>query len=220
MNRRLRLSLVAATAFACVGAQSSWARADDVGVGVLFYGLGSFANIHNLTLNVGSNSVEADPVHGKNLRLDGGGHLFGAGMQVTGYFEEGIRGGINLGVFGMEGAKLNHDRLDSGFRVRAEGGWGVNLDGFVGYEILHGAFRPYIDMVGQFSTVGLQVDLLHPDFGRLGRSDYNAWKFGFGPRVGASIPLGDTAFLDFSGTYSIVGMERFRVMGGIGFWSR
>ena len=56
-------------------------------------------------------------------------------------------------------------------------------------------------------------------FGKLGRTSYEGWSFGFGPRAGITVPVGDHAFFDLSGTYSIVGLERFRAVAGIGFRS-
>lgn len=218
-HRRHRTALAFAAAFLTTGLAAAPALAGDTGAGALFFGMGSFAKIHGLQIGVGDGGVELDPLKDKHFRLENGGTLAGGGLQFNGYFE-GVRTGFAIAAYSLEGATLRSDALDHGFTVKASGAWGANIDVFVGYELFHGPVRPYLDLVGTFSAVQLDVDLMHPEYGRLGRTQYDGWLFGFGPRAGLSVPLGKTAFLDASGTYSIVGMERFRVMGGIGFWSR
>lgn len=192
---------------------------DETGGGVLFYGLGSFANIHGLGLSTSGDTVEPDPLKNKHLRLDGGGHVFGGGLQVD-VFGKYVRGGFAISVFGVEGTKLRYDSLGHGFSASATNAWGAGFDVFVGHELLKGPVRPYIDLVASIDVVSAQVDLKHPEFGRLGRTEYQGWMFGFGPRAGLSIPIGSNGFLDLSGNYSVVGMERFRIVAGIGIWGR
>lgn len=218
-RRRNRVALAFAASFLATALSAAPALAGDSGVGVLFFGLGSHAKIHGLQLEATDGGLELDPLKGKNFRLENGGTLAGGGFQINGFIH-GVRTGLGLNVFSVQDTKLRHDALDNNFAVAASGAWGAGLDLFVGYELLHGPVRPYVDLVGGFSGVNLTVDLIHPEFGRLGRTQYGGWRFGFGPRAGLSVPLGKTAFLDLSGTYSVIGMERFRVVGGIGFWSR
>lgn len=217
--RRRRTALAFAAAFAAAALSAAPALAGDSGAGVLFYGFGSHAKIRGLPVGVGDNAIELDPLKNKDFRLDNGGQLGGGGFQIDG-FVNGVRVGFGLSVFSVMGTKLRHDALEHGFTVEAQGAWGATIDTFLGYELLRGPVRPYVDLVGSFSGVSLNVDLMHPEYGRLGRTQYSGWLFGFGPRAGVSIPLGENAFFDVSGTYSLVGMERVRVVGGIGFWSR
>jgi hypothetical protein len=196
------------------------ALAEDPEAGGLFYAVGSFANIHGLPLSVeGEANVEPDPLKGKRFRLEGGGRLFGGGLQVNIYGKH-VRGGLAIAMFGVEGTKVRYDALSNGFSVRAAGAWGASVDAFIGHEFGRAQVRPYFDLVGTFAAVGASVDLMHPEFGTLGRTGYQGWLFGFGPRAGLSVPIADTFFFDLSGMYSIVGMERFRVVAGIGVWSR
>jgi len=192
---------------------------DETGGGVLFYGLGSFGNIQGLGVSTSGDTVEPDPLKKKHLRLEDGGHLFGGGLQVD-VFGKHVRGGFAISVFGVEGTKLRTDKLDNGFKVSASSGWGAGFDVFVGHEFWKGSVRPYIDLVGSINVLSLQVDLKHPAYGVLGRTQYEGWMFGFGPRAGLSIPIGPNGFFDVSGNYSVVGMERFRIVAGIGIWGR
>lgn len=215
-GRRTAISLAAFTAAALAAVP---ALAGDSGGGVLFYGFGSAAKLRGLPVEVGSGSIELDPLKNKDFRLDNGGQLAGGGMQING-FVNGVRVGFGVSVFSVVGTTLRHAPLDHGFRVEASSAWGAGIETFVGYELLRGPVRPYLDLVGSFNAVSMDVDLMHPEYGRLGRTQYGGWLFGFGPRAGVSVPLGKAAFLDVSGTYSLVGMERVRVVGGIGFWAR
>lgn len=218
-HRRTRALLWGAT-FLFTALAAAPALADDTGGGALFYGLGSFANLRGLKLSVeGDNALEPDPLKGKHLRLEGGGHLIGGGLQVD-IFGEYVRGGFAISVFGVEGAKLRLDSLSNHFSVSASGAWGAGLDVFVGHEFAKGPVRPYLDLVGNFSAIAANVDLSHPEFGKLGRTEYQGWLFGFGPRAGLSVSLGKNAFFDVSGMYSVMGVEKFRMVGGLGFWSR
>ena len=192
---------------------------DQTGGGILFYGFGSFAAIDGLGVSPTGDSVEPDPLKNKHLRLAGGGHLGGGGFQID-IFGKYVRGGVGVSVFGIEGTRLDHDRLANGFSVAPSSGWGAGFDIFVGHEFLKGPVRPYVDLVGSINVLSLEVDLVHPTYGRLGRTQYEGWLFGFGPRAGLSIPLSDSAFFDVAGTYSITGSERFRVTAGFGFWGR
>lgn len=192
---------------------------DETGGGVLFYGLGSFANIGGLGLGVTDNTVEPDPLKNKHLQLIGGGHFFGGGLQIN-VFGKYVRGGFAISVFGVEGTKLRADKLDNRFRVSAANAWGAGFEVFVGHEFLKGPVRPYIDLVTSIDVLSVQIDLNHPEYGRLGRTEYEGWMFGFGPRAGLSIPIGSNGFFDVSGNYSVVGMETFRVVAGLGIWSR
>ena len=192
---------------------------DETGGGVLFYGLGSFANVQGLGLGTSDDTVEPDPLKNKHLQLEGGGHVYGGGLQVNVYGKH-VRGGFGISVFGLEGTKLRNDKLDHGFKATGASAWGGSFEVFVGHEFLKGPVRPYIDLVGSVDIVSAQIDLTHPEFGRVGRTQYEGWMFGFGPRAGLSFPIGKNGFLDLSGNYSIVGMERFRIVAGIGIWGR
>ncbi len=192
---------------------------DQTGGGVLFFGFGSFAAINGMGLGATGDSVEPDPLKNKHLQLAGGGHLGGGGFQID-IFGKYVRGGVGVSVFGVEGTRLEHDKLANGFKTAASSAWGAGFDIFVGHEFLKGPVRPYVDLVGGINVLSVQVDLVHPAYGRLGRTQYEGWLFGFGPRAGLSIPLSDSAFFDLSGTYSVVGSEQFRIVGGFGFWGR
>lgn len=189
------------------------------GGGVLFYGLGSFANIDGLGLAVGGDTLEPDPLKNKKLRLEGGGHMFGGGLQVNVYGKY-VRGGFGFSFFGVEGTKLRTNKLDNGFSVSASNAWGGSFEVFFGHEFSAGPVRPYIDLVGSVDVMVAQVDLKHPTFGTVGRTQYEGWLFGFGPRAGLAIPLGENGFFDVSGTYSLVGMEQVRIVAGLGIWGR
>jgi hypothetical protein len=192
---------------------------DETGGGVLFYGLGTFGAVNGLKLGVSDSGLELDPLKNKHFRLDGGASLYGGGFQVD-IFGKYVRGGFATSVYGIDGARLKYDTLSNNFFVTAQQAWGATFDVFVGHEFLKGPIRPYVDLVGSISVVSVQVDLNHPEYGKLGRTDYEGWQFGFGPRAGFSVPLGKTAFFDLSGMYGVVGIEKVRVVGGIGFWSR
>jgi hypothetical protein len=218
-NRRHRTALAFGASFLVTALSAVPALAGDSGVGVLVYGFGSFAKIHGLDVGSSDGSVQLDPLKDKHFELEGGGYLGGGGFKIDG-FVEGVRLGVGLSVFGVEGTKLRHDGLDHDFYVTASGGWGANLDLHLGYEFLRGPVRPYLDLVGSFGALSLNVDLMHPEFGRLGRTEYSGWQFGFGPRAGLVIPIGKSGYFDLSGTYGVAGMERFRIAGGIGLWTR
>lgn len=220
VHRQLRVALVTAASLLCVSLAAAPALANDgYGPSILFFGMGSGGRIHGLPMTLQDNQIELGPLQSKHLRLENGGTLAGGGFQVGGYID-GVRTGLGISVFAVEGAHLRHDALGNDFFVEASGAWGASVQLHLGYEMLRGPFRPYLDLVGSWNGVALNIDLKHPDYGQLGRTGYQGWLFGFGPRAGFSIPLGETAFLDLSGTYSFVGMERFRIAGGIGFWAR
>jgi hypothetical protein len=191
----------------------------EVGGGALFFGFGSFGNLRGLGLEASDGDTETDPLKGKHLRLDGGGQMMGGGIQVD-IFGRYLRGGFAISVFGVEGTKLRYDSLSNQFSVRASGAWGAGLEVFIGHELLRGPVRPYVDLVGSVAVVSANVDLFHPEFGKLGRTEYDGWSFGLAPRLGISVPLGENAFFDLSGSYAIVGIEQARLVAGIGFWNR
>lgn len=194
------------------------ALADDVGVGLLFHGFGASGKIQGATLSVGEDTFEPEPLRGKNLTLDGSGVLAGAGLQ-TNVTVLGVRVGFGVSVFGIEETRFRHDPLPAGLQLVAGNPWGARLDGFLGYELLHGRVRPYLDLVASGSFLTVEVDLRHAALGALARTEYSTGAFGVGPRAGLSIGLTRHVFADVSATYSLFGHDRLRVMGGIGFRS-
>ncbi|MFO0591578.1 MAG: hypothetical protein U0441_28790 [Polyangiaceae bacterium] len=189
------------------------------GAGMLLFGFGSFAAIDGLGLAPSGDDIEPDPLKNKHLRLAGGGHLAGGGMRID-IFGRWVRGGVTLSVFGVEGTHLAHDPLANGFRAEPASGWGAGFEVFVGHEFAKGPVRPYLDLTTSVDILSTQIDLVHPAYGRVGRTQYEGWLFGFGPRAGLTVPLGDHAYFDVSGTYTVLGAETFRLVGGIGFWGR
>ena len=192
------------------------ALADDFAAGLLFTGFGASAKIQGAALSVGEDTFEPEPLRGRNLVLDGEGALAGAGIQPS-VTILGVRVGLGMSVFGIEKTRFRHDPLPDGLRLIPSNPWGVRLDGFLGYEFLHGRVRPYLDLVAAGSFIQLDVDLRHPTLGALARTTYGGGSFNLGPRAGLSIGLTGPVFADVSATYSVFGYERLRVTGGIGF---
>lgn len=189
------------------------------GAGALFFGFGSMGAIEGLGFAPAGDSVEPDPLKKKHLRLEGGGQIGGGGLRVD-IFGRYARGGVTLSVFGVDHTRLEHSGLENGFTASASSAWGAGFEVFAGYEFLKGPVRPYMDLTTAVNIFSMQVDLNHPRYGRLGRTQYEAWLFGFGPRLGVSVPLGGSAYFDVSATYQVIGTETLRVTSGIGFWNR
>lgn len=194
------------------------AFADDLGVSMLLYGFGAAGKIRGATLGVGDDTFEPEPLRGKNLTLDGSGIFAGGGMQAT-VTIHGVRLGFGGAFFGLEDTRFRHDPLPDGMTLVSTTPWGARIDGFLGYELLQGRVRPYVDIVASGSFVGVDVDLRHPVLGDLARTSYSTGAFGLGPRGGLSIGLSRHAFADVSATYSVFGHDRLRVMAGIGIRS-
>ncbi len=210
------LALAVATALGAAWMLTSpSAVASENGGGVLFFGFGSGARIQGLGLTVDEDEVELPQLNGKNLRLEGRGSLAGGGVQANMYFQN-VRVGTSLHMFNVEGTTLRHAELSASYEVSKGGVWGGGFDGFVGYEFTLGPVRPYVDLVAGIQFVALDVDLKGPLYGTPETTRYGGWMFGTGPRVGVSVPLSKLAFIDVSGMYSVVGMEQFRVVAGIG----
>ena len=189
------------------------------GAGVLFFGFGSMGAIEGLGFSPAGDSIEPDPLKNKHLRLEGGGNLGGGGLRVD-IFGRYARGGVTLSVFGVDKTRLEHLPLQNGFKTSPTDAWGAGFEVFAGYEFLKGPVRPYMDLTTSVNIFSMQVDLQHPQYGRLGRTQYEGWLFGFGPRLGVSVPLGDAVYFDVSATYQVIGTETLRVTSGLGFWNR
>ncbi len=192
------------------------ALANEVGAGMVLQGFGASSKIQGISLDVGEDTFEPEPLRGKGMTLDGGGALAGGGIQanLTLY---GVRVGLGFSFFGIEKSRFRHDPLPDGLRLVAGNPWGLRLDGFLGYEPLGGRVRPYLDLVASGGFVGVDVGLHHPTYGELARTSYSGGAFGIGPRGGLSVGLSRHVFADASVMYSIVGLERLRVTAGIGF---
>ena len=214
---RGRIKVVLGSVALSVGAFTATpALANDVGAGVLLHGFGASSKIQGLSLDVGENTFEPEPLRGKRLTLDGEGALAGGGLQVN-VTLYGVRAGLGFSFFGVEKTRFRHDPLPDGLRLVTGDPWGLRLDGFLGYELLQGRVRPYVDIVASGAFLGLDVDLHHPAYGELARTQYSGGAFGLGPRAGLSVGLSQHVFADVSAMYSVFGLERLRVTGGIGF---
>lgn len=195
------------------------ASAGEEGGGVLFYGQGMFGNIRDQTLSVPWGGTEPDPLRDRELKLDGGGTIFGGGLRAI-LVTPVMHGGIGIGGFGVQGLSLKHKALSPGLSTSLGSTFGGNFEVYAGKELLDGPIYPYIDVRAVLTVLSAQVELRHPDYGLLGATPYNGYSFGIGPRAGVIVALGSTFFVDLSGYFGIIGAERGGIFAGFGFWDR
>lgn len=207
---------------ALVAPAVAWADSpptEEEGGGVLFYGEGMFANIRNQTLSIAWGSTEPDPLRDRELKLDGGGTIFGGGLRVL-IIKSFMHGGIGLGMFGVQGLSLRHKKLAPDLTASLDSTLGVNCEVYAGKELLDGPIYPYLDLRVVLSVLSADVQLRHPTYGVLGATRYNGYSVGIGPRAGVVVPLGSTFFVDLSGYFGLIGAERGGVFAGFGLWDR
>jgi hypothetical protein len=198
-------------------AAPSSALAGEEGAAFFFDAFATMGNVHEHSLHVAALVTEPDPLKDRNLLLDGPGGFFGGGFHFVILGPE-ARGGMGLGIYGMEGMKLRHDPLPPGLTPSIGTAWGMSIDAFVGRELVKGPVYPYVDLRAVLNVMQAGIQLNHPAYGVLGETAYNAYGFGIGPRIGVSIPLGDPWVIDISGYYGLFGAERATIVASIGFW--
>lgn len=179
----------------------------------------TYGNVDDFSLHIAPAISEPDPLKEKNLLLDGPGAFVGGGFHFALIGSE-MRGGLGVGFFSMEGMTLKHDRLAQGLSTNLGSAWGATFDFFLGRELVKGPVYPYVDLRATLNIMQAGVELHHEGYGFLGETEYNAFGFGVGPRLGVSIPLSDPWVIDVSAYYGLFGAERATVVASLGFWDR
>ena len=188
--------------------------ADSVMVGAI----AGVANLDDYELSPSLGEDEPKPLAGKNLRLDGTGGFFGAGLRGTIQSREGLRGGLGFGFFGASGLDMPHQRLASGLSVEGTGLWGVDVEAFLGKGFRAPPIYPYIDMRLAFDALQVNLELKSDAHGLFSSTTYDVLSLTLGPRLGVFIPVDHTFFLDVSASYGVFGAERATFFVGLGAW--
>jgi len=210
----MRRALVVAAA--CAATAPCGAAASDVALLVTLEGAGVAARGDGRELDV-DEEKKPGPYKGHSFTLDGSGTLTGGGGRyvflVPSY---GIRFGLGFGFFGADGIAVKHDALPAGFDVTTKSTMTLSFEVALGREFDAGPVIPYIDARVGLEDFIAELQLRSADYGFVGSTPYASVSFGFGPRVGLLVPLGERAFIDVSGTYQLVGPWRVGGWAGLG----
>ena len=208
------VSAFAATSFLLAGE----ARGDTFGAQIHY--LTGRTDLDAKELSVPSAISEPGLLEGKNLRFDGRGTLQGGSLRAE-MLIDGLRLGLGTSLYGIKDLKVVSDPLTKGAFIRTDAVWGSSNELFVGWELGQGPFYPYFDLRGSLGIAQAQVEIHVPDYGHVGTMPYNLLSFGFGPRLGALLPVGHSTMVDINLYHQIVGgIEQVTFSIGLGFWGK
>src|SRR5262245_13839387 len=131
IRRSVPASLAVCAAMLVSATWAAPARADGADR-LMLNAYAAIASLDNDELGVLTDSDEPDVLVDKNLRLDGRGAFIGGGFRGTIQGGSGVRGGLGLNVFGMQGLELVHDPLARGVSIELGDATGVGVEAFFG----------------------------------------------------------------------------------------
>lgn len=186
------------------------------GLGV--YAVGMMGVVDGYELAVAAGADEPGPLAGVPLRLNGEGGLVGGGVRGTIQSAWGIRFGVGLSALYGDGLALSHDGLPDGVSIELGQLAVADVEIFIGkgFDATH--FYPYVEAKMGIDFVLAEIDVHTDAFGYMGSSTYFVPSLSIAPRVGAFIPLDGDWFIDVSGQYGFIGLERAGAFVGIGTW--
>lgn len=176
------------------------------------------ADYGGLELDPAPRSTAPDVLDSARPRLAGDGSLMGAGTRMTLQGPRGLRGGLGLQVFGASGGDLGHDALPGGASADLGRMFVVDVELFFGFGIDAVVFEPYFELRGAADLVFAEVRFTGEPYGLLSTSSYFAASPTLAPRLGAFVPIDQDFYLDVSGQYGFLGIERGGLSVGFGMW--
>lgn len=151
-------------------------------------------------------------------RLDGRAWAFGGGLRGTLQGDSGMRAGLGLGIYRVEGLTLAHDPLPEGVQASLGSVWMYNTELFFGKAFDAIYVYPYLDLRVSVNLLVTDLAVSTTDHGFVGNTDYFVPSLTMAPRTGLFIPVDGDWFFDVSGQYGLFGAERAAVFVGFGTW--
>jgi len=208
-----RVMAVLPWALASVAASPS-ASADVFG-GQIHY-LSGETRVHELGLTRAPWADTPRELARSSSELWGWGRLRGVDARFDVLLDD-TRFGGGLAHFGLDDVSVRTTGLAEGVKAAPTKIWGDEIEAFVGKEIGQGPVYPYVDLIGSYAL--LQVDLESKANDQLTTTRYLGHRAGLGLRFGVLIPIGHSSMVDVTATeYVIGGVTTTRFALGLGFW--
>jgi hypothetical protein len=183
------------------------------------YGAGMWGWMDDYELSAAPGWDDLGPLVGAHPRLDGHGGLAGGGFRGTFQSDWGIRFGLGFNALFGDGWSLEHEPLPEGVTAELGRLSVANFEVFLGKAFDATHVYPYLDVKLGINVVLAQIDLRTAELGYVGSSTYVVPSLSLAPRTGLFVPLDGDWFIDVSGQYSFIGLERAAGFAGFGTWT-
>ncbi len=182
------------------------------------FAVGMWGRVSDYPLAIAVGQDEPDPLRGAELALDGVSGLAGGGFRGMFQSAWGIRFGLGFSSLYGDGFSLVQEGLPDGVSAELDGVTIANFEVALGKAFDATYLYPYIDVKMGINVMLAQIAVRTEQFGYMGSSTYVVPSLSVGPRAGVFVPLDGDWFIDVSGQYSFVGVERGGLFAGFGFW--
>ncbi len=189
------------------------ASAETLGLGGSLRGLGGVASVDSgLSAGVGMDAPDMLANAGPRIKGVNAGGGFGAELFVS---IHDLRIGLDTAVLFTDAFRLSNAPLPNGFTASTRSATSFAFALFFGRAFEAGPLRPYVDLRFGLALVQTSIRLEHPTFGFVGATQYDGYRFLFGPRAGMYVPLGNRFYIDLGGDFDILGFNRVAGFAGI-----
>ncbi len=194
------------------------AAADSFGVQV--HGILGETNLDGVELSVANGFTEPALLDARNLTFKTPGVMRGGGLRLDFLPDDNqVRFGTGLAFFEVSELEVNYAPLPDDTSLKVGDSFGFSDEIFVGAEVLKGPVYLYIDARLSLSAVFTNIELYDQERGLMGTTQYSHWTAGFGPRIGALIPIGHSLTADVGVYHRLIGgVEQWHAYVGLGYW--
>jgi hypothetical protein len=205
----------AAAAALLLAATPAWAdRSEGPAFSLSFVG-GSYS-LNDLALSPAPAADEPDVLRDSWVKLDGTGRHLGGALRGLMIGDE-VHAGLGIGMYSVQELRLRSGALPDGLRIAPDAGvFGMGFELFLGHTVDLETAHPYLELRAALNVVSAEVQLHSRSYGLMGTTQYNAFAYTLGPRLGIAIPMGRNAYLDIAADAGL-GAERFGVRIGLGY---
>ena len=132
---------------------------------------------------------------------------------------EEVRFGTGLAFFEVTDLTLDYEPLPSRVQLEVSSAHAFTDEIFLGAEVTKGPIYLYVDARLTLGALFTNVELHDSALGLMGTTQYSRWTVGFGPRLGALIPIGHSLMGDVGVHHTLIGgIETWHAYVGIGYW--